>query len=143
MKKVLKINEDSWIKNGLRFQCNQCGKCCRGEPGVVWIVNNDILNISAYLKMTVEEFSKNYLRNISSRFSLIEMVNGDCVMYDNGCKIYPVRPRQCRTFPFWITNISLKDEWDALINNCPGINKGKLYSFEDIIELVSMKNETK
>jgi len=22
------------FKDGLRFECQRCGKCCRGEPGV-------------------------------------------------------------------------------------------------------------
>jgi Fe-S-cluster containining protein len=53
-------------------------------------------------------------------------------MYDNGCKIYDVRPSQCRTFPFWKSNLESMAEWEKLKRTCPGIDKGKLYSLEDI-----------
>ena len=29
--------EQPWYKDGLGFQCTQCGDCCTGAPGYVWI----------------------------------------------------------------------------------------------------------
>ena len=26
-----------WFKEGLKFECQRCGRCCRGEPGVIWV----------------------------------------------------------------------------------------------------------
>lgn len=55
-------------------------------------------------------------------------------MYDNGCKIYAVRPRQCVTFPFWESNLQNIAEWEKLKNTCPGIDTGKLHTLKEIEE---------
>ncbi|MFM7740581.1 MAG: YkgJ family cysteine cluster protein, partial [Planctomycetota bacterium] len=28
---------EPWYKDGLRFQCSQCGDCCTGGAGYVWV----------------------------------------------------------------------------------------------------------
>ena len=43
-----------------------------------------------------------------------------------------MRPIQCRTWPFWEENL---DEWtwhEEVATICPGVNRGKFYSLEDI-----------
>jgi len=32
-----KKQRNPMYKDGLRFECQRCGSCCRGEPGVVWM----------------------------------------------------------------------------------------------------------
>ncbi len=123
-----------WFRDGLKFECQRCGRCCRGEPGVVWVNKEEIEKISSFLGITQAVFAKNYLRSINGRFSLLEYGSGDCVMYHNGCKIYTVRPCQCRSFPFWGTNLENRSEWEKLKKTCPGIDKGKLHSLRDIQE---------
>lgn len=127
-----------WYKEGLRFECQRCGRCCRGEPGVVWVNKREIEKISAFLGVTQNSFAKNYLRGVNDRFSLLEYGNGDCIMYDNGCKIYDVRPCQCRSFPFWKPNLKNRFEWEKLKNTCPGIDKGKLHTIKDIEDNVKV-----
>ncbi len=121
-----------WFKEGLKFECQRCGRCCRGEPGVVWVNMNEIEKIAAFMGISREAFAKNYLRSFNERYSLVEYGGGDCIMYDNGCKIYDVRPCQCRTFPFWGSNLEDRSEWEKLKKTCPGIDKGKLHKLEDI-----------
>ena len=29
-------SKQEWYKDGLAFQCTQCGNCCTGPPGAVW-----------------------------------------------------------------------------------------------------------
>ncbi len=123
-----------WFKAGLRFECQRCGRCCRGEPGVVWVNKREIEEISSFLGIPQAIFAKNYLRSIHGRLSLLEYGNGDCIMYHHGCKIYEVRPSQCRAFPFWNTNLENRSEWEKLKRTCPGIDNGKLHSLEDIQE---------
>ena len=53
-------------------------------------------------------------------------------MYDNGCKIYETRPRQCKTFPFWKSNLRTNAEWEEQGKTCQGIGKGKLHTLEEI-----------
>ena len=122
----------SWFKGGLRFECQRCGRCCRGEPGAVWVNNSEMGEIASFLGITPAAFAKNYLKSINGRLSLMEYGNGVCVMYDGGCKIYGARPGQCRTFPFWTSNLESRDDWEGLQNTCPGAGKGKPHTLADI-----------
>ena len=122
----------SWFQDGLRFECQRSGRCCRGEPGVVWVNKREIETISSFLGITQDSFTKKYLRSFNERFSLVEYGGGDCVLYENGCKIYDLRPSQCRTFPFWRPNLENRSEWEKVKRTCPGIDNGKLYTRKDI-----------
>jgi len=42
-----------------------------------------------------------------------------------GCSIYPVRPLQCRTWPFWDTNLASKSAWDRAAQRCHGMDHGR------------------
>lgn len=130
--KNIKGDVSPWFKQGLRFECQRCGRCCRGEPGVVWVNKREIEGIASFLGITREVFARNYLRTINGCFSLLEYGNGDCIMYDNGCKIYNVRPCQCRSFPFWKSNLESQSEWEKLNKTCPGIGKGELHTLKEI-----------
>lgn len=130
------VSRDPWFKDGLRFKCNQCGLCCRGKPGAVWVNEKEMLNIADHLKMPIDKFCDKFIRRISKRFSLTEFKNGDCAMYKNGCSIYPVRPYQCRSFPFWLSNLETKETWNSLKELCPGIDCDKLYTCKDIADIV-------
>ena len=41
--------DDAWYRGGLRFSCTQCGKCCSGAPGYVWVTKDEIEQIAAFL----------------------------------------------------------------------------------------------
>jgi len=58
--------------------------------------------------------------------------NGDCVFWDEGCTIYPERPRQCRTFPFWSESLRSREDWSKLKEFCHGVDTGRLYPLEEI-----------
>ncbi|WP_456433648.1 YkgJ family cysteine cluster protein [Nitratifractor sp.] len=106
--------------------CAACeGACCRGESGYVWVRYGEIEAIARHLEMGVEDFATIYLRKVGHRYSLIEKKLGEgdyaCVFFDvaqRRCSIYPVRPRQCRTFPFWE---SFQHDEDEVRKECPGI----------------------
>src|ERR1051325_11004616 len=97
-----------WYADGLRFRCTQCGNCCTGAPGFVWVNDDEIRGIAEYLGEPLEEALERWTRGTHRGRSLREKANGDCVFYDRkaGCTIYPVRPRQCRTWPFWQSNVT-------------------------------------
>jgi uncharacterized protein len=76
-----------------------------------------------------------FTRPARGRVSLTEYANGDCVYFDpkkRGCTIYPVRPKQCRTWPFWNSILSSEADWKGIQKGCPGAGNGRLVSLEEI-----------
>ena len=144
------IDPSVWYADGLRFECTQCGNCCSGAPGYVWITEKDMVKIAAYLKMEFDEFTRTYVRRINhggeARYSLIEKPDYDCVFLTRtggkaGCSIYPVRPTQCRTWPFWTDVVRSPETWRKTARGgaagnggCPGMldPKARLYDLQHI-----------
>jgi len=122
---------------GLQFECQQCSRCCRHEPGYVYLSENDLKRLSGFVEMEEDQFIELYCRNVNrgvgSLLSLKEKSNYDCIFWEHGrCKVYPARPFQCRSFPFWNTYLSTEEAWNNLAKTCPGINRGTLHTFEEI-----------
>jgi Fe-S-cluster containining protein len=125
-----------WYHNGLPFTCTGCGDCCTGGPGYVWVNNEEVAAIAAFLGITEEECERQFVTKVGVRKSLMEKPNNyDCVFLDGPtrkCKVYAVRPRQCRTWPFWRSNLKSPQAWEATCSVCPGSGTGRLYSLEEI-----------
>ncbi len=124
---------DVWYADGLRFECVRCSRCCGGAPGYVWVGDDDVERVAQYLEMGVREFLGHYCRRVRWRISLRERPNGDCVLLgQGGCTVYPVRPPQCRTFPFCSHLLRSRRRWQQTAGECPGIGRGRLYSAEEV-----------
>jgi Fe-S-cluster containining protein len=128
-------NHQPWYHSGLRFRCTGCGSCCTGAPGYVWVNKAEIEALAAAMKLDVPAFEKRYVRLVGIRKSLIEHANGDCVFFDperRNCTVYSHRPRQCRTWPFWASNLSSPEAWEDMCERCPGGNRGPLVPLSKI-----------
>ena len=71
----------------------------------------------------VDRFEQLYVRRVGIRKSLKEFANGDCVFFDSqqrNCNVYSARPRQCRTWPFWDSNLKDAAAWAATWKPAPG-----------------------
>lgn len=124
-----------WYSEGLRFECTQCGECCSGEPGYVWVDEDEIAAMAGEMEMAVEQFEQKFVRQVGHDKSLIEYPDGDCILLDpesRKCTVYKSRPTQCRTWPFWDSNLKKKADWKAACEVCPGSGVGRLYTFEEI-----------
>jgi uncharacterized protein len=153
--KVLKNDTRPWYAEGLSFTCTQCGNCCTGGPGYVWITRKEIRLLAEHLQLTPEQVVEQYCRKVGGRFSLREVRRGaqrhDCIFLKeipaephNGdqvvqsrrvCEIYPVRPLQCRTWPFWKENLSSRRAWDTAARRCPGMNSGRLRPASEVEQI--------
>ncbi|MBI5345676.1 MAG: YkgJ family cysteine cluster protein [Chlamydiae bacterium] len=132
--------KDPWYKEGLKFECQKnCCNCCSKFPGYTWLTLKDELRIADFFKISLDEFRKRYCRFVKGRLSLKENYrNFDCVFIkDNKCSIYAIRPIQCSAFPFWPNNLSSKEAFDSLEEYCPGCNKGKHHSFDEINKILN------
>ncbi|HBN75834.1 MAG TPA: hypothetical protein DD473_08455 [Planctomycetaceae bacterium] len=133
----------SWYKDGLKFECTQCGNCCTGGPGAVWVSEEEIQAIAEYLEKPIGEIRLMHTRPLRGQKSLTEFANGDCTFFDSRARkgtIYPVRPVQCRTWPFWRSHLTDEKTWNDLQQDCPGINKGDLVQLE-VIEARAAERE--
>jgi Fe-S-cluster containining protein len=134
-----KPSDEPWYRNGLKFACTQCGDCCTGAPGFVWVNKAEIGALASNVGMDdIDEFEKKYVRKIGVRKSLVEFPNGDCVFFDGAtrrCTVYQARPRQCRTWPFWSSNLRSPRAWEATCAVCPGSGQGKLHELASIEEM--------
>jgi Fe-S-cluster containining protein len=127
--------EGPWYRDGLRFRCTQCGNCCTGDPGVVWASEDEIRQIATFLGKSYGEVLLQHTRLEEGRRSLTEFANGDCTFFDaatRGCKIYPVRPVQCRTWPFWNSNLENPQAWKDVQASCPGAGHGDFFPLAEI-----------
>jgi uncharacterized protein len=134
------LNSEPWFQEGLRFRCTMCGNCCTGAPGVVWVNDAEVHEIANFVGQTTEEFLEYNTRVFGDRRSLVEKSNNDCIFYDRqkGCTIYPVRPRQCRTWPFWQSNVESPASWKKTCDTCPGSGQGDLIPVEEIVRRVQV-----
>lgn len=125
-----------FFDNGVRFQCTQCGLCCNGEPGIVYVDSGEAERIAAFLEVPLDVITGRMLDPFEGGYKARETEDGRCIFYENGCVIYPVRPIQCITFPFWFQNMRSVRAWDDVRLSCPGIGKGRLFSKEEIISMI-------
>jgi Fe-S-cluster containining protein len=130
-----------WYADGLKFACTQCGNCCTGKPGFVWVNDAEVQALAEFRNEPLDQVLGLYTRpEGGTRRSLREKANGDCVFYDRmaGCTVYSVRPRQCRTWPFWECNTISPEAWAAAATDCPGCNQGDLIPVEEIVRRVKV-----
>jgi Fe-S-cluster containining protein len=124
-----------WYQSGLKFSCTQCGACCSGAPGYVWVGAEEIAAMAQAMAMDEATFRDKFVRRVGARESLIEYSDGDCIFLDpetRGCMVYTARPTQCRTWPFWDSNLRTAASWERTCEVCPGAGTGQLYTLKQI-----------
>lgn len=135
------VAKPEWFADGLQFKCTQCGNCCTGPPGFVWFNDEEAAAIADYLGMDDAAFRRTFAMTINGKWSLKELKrNGkyDCIFLDRDekgkalCRIYPVRPQQCRTWPFWPELLKNKSAWQRAAKTCPGMNEGTFFPVEQV-----------
>ena len=136
-----------WYVAGLHFECTGCGRCCSGpEEGYIWVTRPEVRFIADFLGLSVDEVHERYLRREGVRTTIVEASRTkDCIFLErvNGgkqCRIYAVRPNQCRTWPFWASNLQGPADWNRAAQACPGINRGPLFTCEAIESLKKQRS---
>jgi uncharacterized protein len=131
------------IKNGIRFECQGEGKCCvtRGKYEYVYLSFSDRKRIASHLKLSLETFTVLYVKKGGGLYQLKYRDKNCPFLKQNRCAVYDARPWQCRTWPFWPENMSA-DVWEKEISSfCPGIGKGRLYTAEEIENILAKKQD--
>lgn len=134
--------KDIWYKDGLRFECQRCGACCSGSPGIVQFTEEEGLAMADELGIPFEALVDNFAYQHGNLYFLKDFpceYGYDCVMLQryesgapSGCLVSRSKPVQCKTWPFWPEILYSKRTWEQAAKKCPGINKGRLHSLEEI-----------
>lgn len=143
-------DDPPWYGQGLSFKCTMCGNCCTGPQGFVWFSPEEGKAIAKFLGISERDFYARYCKKKLNRWTLDErrLPNGDydCIFLDRDdkgralCGIYPVRPTQCRTWPFWESNLTSKQAWDEAAEDCPGMKHGGNFVPTDQIRIILASN---
>jgi len=127
-----------WYHKGLRFECTQCGECCRnhGDYAYVYMTDEEVERISDHLGLTIEVFLERHCEEADGWVTLRTSEPAcEFLGKDSRCAIYPVRPKQCKTWPFWEENLRHKS-WNGEVKDCcPGIGKGPLVPAEEVTRI--------
>lgn len=122
----------------IRFACQPgCRKCCE-VSGYVYLTENDVANAAGFLGMPQPEFEAAYIFR-TRHIRRIRKPRGKArqcpFLTASGCGIHPVKPVQCRLFPFWPELVEAPREWQRTAEWCPGIGQGELIQIGTALEM--------
>jgi Fe-S-cluster containining protein len=122
----------------LRFECVAgCTNCCRVQ-GWVYVTEDDIRNAAVFLKLPLAEFESKYVVRSKYTTRLRKPKGAQChFLKESGCGIHPVKPVQCRLFPFWPELVENRENWNDAGHNCPGIGRGDLIQIGKAMEIAN------
>jgi hypothetical protein len=122
-----------WLKRQvyLPFACTECGKCCQRGNGDVYMNRNEFMAVAQYLNMSTDDFIRTYSQHVlyeddqnkndarqqQRQVAWIHFSSPQqCVFLDpetKHCRIHPVKPVQCRTYPFYPQLLHSLEAWNA------------------------------
>lgn len=112
----------------LRFECTGCGYCCTGDPRLYYVEasRTEQRRIQHHLGVSWRWFRRRYVRRLGDGVESLSMDGGRCAFLgpDRRCRIYAVRPAQCRHYPFWPELVNTPAAWRAEARRCEGIGRG-------------------
>lgn len=104
----------------------------------------EIKLIAEFLQIPIRQLKRDYLKRVGLRTSIVEdPLTKDCIFLREThgltgidgrkrCAIYTVRPSQCRSWPFWPSNLASGKAWNETTRKCPGVNRGRLHDCGEI-----------
>ncbi|MDA1263919.1 MAG: YkgJ family cysteine cluster protein [Planctomycetota bacterium] len=135
--------EAPWYEDGLCFSCTQCGNCCRnnGEYRYVYLMPPEVTALAEHLELTQAEFLERWCER-DEGWTVLRMDLPQCpfLSAEGSCTVYSVRPRQCRTWPFWMENLESEASWKAAKTICPGMDTGIKVEWQEAQE-IARRNE--
>jgi Fe-S-cluster containining protein len=127
------------IVDGRRFGCTRCGHCCL-QPGFVYFSPREVTAIAAHLGISEARFTRDHdLRWLPAlrQWALDAQDGRGCPLLTSEqlCSVQPVKPVQCRTFPFWPELLDDAERWEATKRYCPGLDAegGRLFTEAEIL----------
>ncbi len=104
----------------------------------MYITSKDLERLAKHLGLSEQEFEARYVIRYRRLTRLRKPRKSQChFLMADGCSVHPVKPVQCRTYPFWPELVEDRAAWQAEAKRCPGINKGELIQIGTACEVAS------
>ena len=130
------------FKDGVRFRCTQCGKCCTSLGRELPLLIDDVQRLAGHLRMTSQAFVRRYCvyvidvvreGELTVRIPSLQLRlprSGRCVFLtdSNLCSVHEAKPFVCGHSPFMRYVAHDQERWNAAVSMCPGIGIGRLHS---------------
>lgn len=113
--------------SGFRFACTGCGGCCTGRGDYyVEVSRAEQRRIQRFLGISWRWFRRRYVMPGDDGKQSLRWAHDRCVFLDaqRRCRIYAVRPAQCRSYPFWPELVGSPARWRTEAKRCEGIGRG-------------------
>lgn len=98
-------------------------------------------------KATPADFVPELWTKVAAHYYEIDVPEGSAcplLTKDGRCSVHDIKPRQCRTYPFWPELLESKEAWDSEELYCEGINRpGRNYDLDEIWEVLLERRATK
>ena len=132
-------NEILTLKSKSNLSCTLCEKCCEYR-GDIKITPINVLEISKFLKISIDEFLEKYTEEVKGEEPEI-VIKGigekrECIFNDRTtfkCKINSVKPMQCVVFP--LVPFDVKNDLFINTNACP-VPSNKMMKVDKWIKLM-------
>ena len=123
----------SIYKDGIQFQCQGSGKCCRFRDNYdhVYVSLSERRQLAQHLGMRTSSFTRKYCEVSDGSYQLRSADSACVFLSGSRCSVYEARPQQCRSWPFWPENMNRR-AWREVVEFCPGIGRGNLLSAKTI-----------
>lgn len=129
-----------FYRDGIRFECQGSGRCCmsRGAYGYVYLTPEDEERLAKHLELPLQSFRQLHT-DVTGGYRHLVDPDKDCIfLVDARCSVYESRPHQCRTWPFWPENMTSLRVWKREVARfCAGVGKGRVYSAEEIDQVLA------
>jgi Fe-S-cluster containining protein len=126
-----------YTRHALRFSCTQCGQCCAtASDYYVYLTDEESERIRTHLQLSRNWFRRRYLQRLEEGEQVLASGPDErCIFLDakGKCRVYAVRPVQCRTYPFWPELVGSAVAWNGEARRCEGINRGRVVARSTIL----------
>ena len=122
----------------LQFACQPgCTRCCETH-GFVYITERDLRQMAEFSGMAQAAFESAYVVRYRHVLRLKKPRGSQChFLRSGGCSVHPVKPTQCRLYPFWPELVENRTAWRIEQLKCPGIGTGELIQIGKACETAS------
>lgn len=132
---------EPWWKDGLRFECTVCGRCChaRGEVAQVYANRRERQALADFLGIEAEVFDARYTQQDEDGHLTLRFEDGHCVfLKDDQCSVHEAKPVQCRTWPFWEELLESEQTYrEEVLDFCPGSGTGPVVPATEVSRQVA------